>query len=123
MFSPDTSFQGVQSASSRNPRRRQRNDSDSIRQQPQRKRSKLSDDIFLPPTGSKTKGNGTLIANGHADNAAGDGLAPEGNHEIPVREKKRATLSKKPAKGDGSTVLVWRTFSPTATGMANPAPF
>lgn len=103
MFSPDATLQTLP-GSVRNPRRRQRKDSDSFRQAPQRKRSKLSEESFLPPTNGKVKGNGSVGANGSTAHI--NGVNASHSLEIPVREKKGSGVTKRAAKGDGSIVLV-----------------
>ncbi|KAI9664780.1 MAG: hypothetical protein M1821_006228 [Bathelium mastoideum] len=67
MFSPETSLLGAQRASTRNPRRRQRHESESLKQDPapRRKRSRLSSDTFLPPSGHAAQPRSSLDANGH----------------------------------------------------------
>lgn len=101
MFSPDSTLNSLHGSVSRNPRRRQRKDSDSVRQQPHRKRSKLSDDTFLSPSGAKLNGNGALL-NGHASRQ--DGETTFVSMDMPVREKK--TSAKRSQRDDGSTYLV-----------------
>ena len=49
MFSPSSAIKETQASSLRVSRRRQREDSDSLRHQPLRKRSKLSENTFVPP--------------------------------------------------------------------------
>ncbi|KAH7061379.1 Non-repetitive/WGA-negative nucleoporin C-terminal-domain-containing protein [Macrophomina phaseolina] len=110
MFSPDASFHGVHGALSRNPRRRQRHDSDSAKNQPDRKRSKISDASFLEPVSPAVNGNGSSGLNGHTVN--GDEKRRSAlRHEIPVREKHSAAPARS-IKGDGSTIL---TKSPNYT--------
>lgn len=105
MFSPDASFHGVHGALSRNPRRRQRHDSDSAKNQPDRKRSKISDTTFLDPASPAVNGNGPPGLNGHTVN--GDEKRRSAlRHEIPVREKKHSAAPARSVKGDGSTTLV-----------------
>ncbi|EOD44271.1 putative nuclear pore complex subunit nup133 protein [Neofusicoccum parvum UCRNP2] len=104
MFSPDASFHGVHGALSRNPRRRQRHDSDSAKNQPDRKRSKIADTTFLDPASPAVNGNGPPALNGHTVN--GDEKRRSAlRHEIPVREKKHSAAPARSAKGDGSTIL------------------
>ncbi|KAF4313126.1 Nucleoporin [Botryosphaeria dothidea] len=104
MFSPDASFHGVHGALSRNPRRRQRHDSDSAKNQPDRKRSKISDTTFLDPASPAVNGNGPPGLNGHTVN--GDEKRRSAlRHEIPVREKKHSAAPARSVKGDGSTTL------------------
>ncbi|KAK8168148.1 Non-repetitive/WGA-negative nucleoporin C-terminal-domain-containing protein [Phyllosticta citrichinensis] len=108
MFSPEASFHGVH-GSARNPRRRQRHDSDSAKNQPERKRSKISPTTFQDPS-STTKINRESVAlNGHAVN--GDEKRRSAlRHEIPLREKKpSAPLAR---KIDGASIL---TKSPNYT--------
>jgi nuclear pore complex protein Nup133 len=105
MFSPEASVASAR-GSLRNPRRRQRKDSDGLQQQPRRKRSKLSGDTFHSPTDAPvneyTNGNGHVTMNGHATHGDANGaLVPV---EIPVREKKAAP--KRGIKGDTALYLV-----------------
>ena len=102
MFSPDATLHSIHGTSSRNPRRRQRKDSESIRQQPKRKRSKISEDIFIPPPGAKVNGNGSALMNGHAGRGEGEGSSY--TLDMPVREKKPSV--KRSHKDDGSLDLV-----------------
>jgi hypothetical protein len=108
MFSPDTTLHTQSGSSGRNPRRRQRKDSDSFRQAPQRKRSKLSDETFVPPTNGKVNGNGSIGVNGYTP------YGHSSNHshtlEMPLREKKSSGVTKRAPKGDGSIVLVRTLF-------------
>jgi hypothetical protein len=100
MFSPDAATRPSQGTSTRNPRRRRRDGSESVMQQAPRKRSKLTDDTFVPPPEAQVNGNGTIIANGKIDRDD----SPSHLVDMPVREKKRN------AKGDGSSVLVSYNF-------------
>ncbi|KAL2352803.1 Non-repetitive/WGA-negative nucleoporin C-terminal-domain-containing protein [Cryomyces antarcticus] len=103
MASFETQVTSLQSTSTRNPRRRQRNDSDSLRQQPQRKRSKLSNDTFTAPSDARTNGNVTDGLNGHAGQRVRQHSTSPRSQILPVREKKQ--LQKRGFKGDGSAVL------------------
>jgi nuclear pore complex protein Nup133 len=105
MFSPEASVASARS-SLRNPRRRQRKDSDGLQQQPRKKRSKLSGDTFHSPTDApangNANGNGHVTMNGHASHGAANGaLMPM---EIPIHEKKAAL--KRGIKGDTALYLV-----------------
>jgi nuclear pore complex protein Nup133 len=102
MFSPEVSVRSVSGGSSRNPRRRQRHDSDTIKQQPVRKRSKLSEQTFSAPE-AKSNGNGHLETNGHQQEDTRRQSTP-GMHQLAVREKKK---DRRAAKEDGTTLLVW----------------
>jgi nuclear pore complex protein Nup133 len=107
----------LRGASVRNPRRRQRNDSDGgTRTASRRKRSKTSHDVFIPRDERQDDGslNGTPGLNGHA--LSGDvksvrkpsGLfrdeAPQLESELVVRGGKKATV-KRTARGDGAQLL------------------
>ncbi|KAF2467017.1 uncharacterized protein BDR25DRAFT_317245 [Lindgomyces ingoldianus] len=100
MFSPEATVQSARS-SLRNPRRRQRKDSDSGRQQPHRKRSKLSDDSFASPIDAHTNGNGSALMNGHASHGEVDGSLVL--VDMPVRDRKPPT--KRGLKDDSSLLL------------------
>lgn len=105
MFSPDASFHGVHGPVSRNPRRRQRHDSDSAKNQPDRKRSRISEATLLDPADPTVNSNGAPALNGHAVN--GDEKRRSAlRNEIPVREKKHSATSARTVKGDGSATLV-----------------
>jgi nuclear pore complex protein Nup133 len=101
MFSPDSTLNSLHGSVSRNPRRRQRKDSDSVRQQPHRKRSKLSGQTFVSPSAAKVNGNGSLM-NGYASH--GDGETTFVSMDMPVREKKAPGT--RAHRDDGSTFLV-----------------
>lgn len=102
MFSPEASVQGSRSSSLRNPRRRQRKDSDGP-QQPRRKRNKLTEETFLANGDAHVNGNGTATPNGHVH------ADEEPELELPVREMKQLTV-KRAVKEDASQYLVgpWR---------------
>ncbi|KAK7545482.1 Non-repetitive/WGA-negative nucleoporin C-terminal-domain-containing protein [Phyllosticta citricarpa] len=108
MFSPEASFHGVH-GSARNPRRRQRHDSDSAKNQPNRKRSKISPTTFQDPANTAKNNRESPALNGHAVN--GDEKRRSTlRHEIPLREKKpSAPLAR---KIDGASIL---TKSPNYT--------
>ncbi|KAF2142573.1 uncharacterized protein K452DRAFT_270331 [Aplosporella prunicola CBS 121167] len=104
MFSPDATLHSVHGPSLRNPRRRQRHDSDSAKHQPPKKRSKLPDPSLDPSSASPLNGNGASGLNGHVIN--GDERRRSSlRHEIPVREKKQSTITARSSKGDGSALL------------------
>ncbi|KAL0263244.1 hypothetical protein SLS55_002223 [Diplodia seriata] len=104
MFSPDASFHGVHGTVSRNPRRRQRHDSDSAKHQPDRKRSKISEPTLIDPENPAVNGNGSSPLNGHPVN--GDEKRRSAlRHEMPVREKKHSGTPARSVKGDGSITL------------------
>jgi nuclear pore complex protein Nup133 len=100
MFSPEASVQGSRS-SLRNPRRRQRKDSDGP-QQTRRKRTKLSEDAFQPNGDAHVNGNGSATPNGHGDHSDADGSLVLVH--MPVREKQLA--SKRAVKEDAAQYLV-----------------
>ncbi|KAF2198532.1 hypothetical protein GQ43DRAFT_154756 [Delitschia confertaspora ATCC 74209] len=100
MFSPDSTVHSVRSSSTRNPRRRQR-DSDSLRQPPNRKRSKLSEESFVPVSSSHINGNGSALMNGRAVHGEVDGSLVV--VDMPVREKK--PVAKRPSKEDEGILL------------------
>ncbi|ORY03958.1 Non-repetitive/WGA-negative nucleoporin C-terminal-domain-containing protein [Clohesyomyces aquaticus] len=99
MFSPEATIHSARS-SGRNPRRRQRKDSDSGRLHPQRKRSKLSDDSFASPSDAHANGNSSLLMNGHASSGDVDGSLVLVN--MPVRDRKPP---KRGIKDDASILL------------------
>jgi len=101
MFSPDASVRTVSGGSTRNPRRRQRHDTDSVKQQPVRKRSKLSDQTFATPD-SKANGNGHIAVNGHSEHEPRRASGTQ-TQQLTVREKKK---DRRAAKEDGTTLLV-----------------
>lgn len=101
MFSPDSTLHPALSRPNRNPRRRQR-DSDSLQQQPHRKRSKLSADVFASPSSASLNGKGSLSMNGHASHGETDGSLVL--VDMPVREKKPA--AKRTTREDGAVLLV-----------------
>jgi nuclear pore complex protein Nup133 len=86
MFSPEASIQSARS-SLRNPRRRQRKDSDGLPQQPRRKRNKLTDESFKDPKDAHVNGNGSALMNGHAVQSVENSVVLV---DMPVREKKAA---------------------------------
>lgn len=102
MFSPDSTINSLHGSVARNPRRRQRKDSDSVRLQPHRKRNKLSGETFVSPSTAKVNGNGSAVMNGHAGHA--DGETTFVSMDMPVREKK--LTGKRAHKDDGSILLV-----------------
>lgn len=102
MFSPEASFHGVH-GSARNPRRRQRHDSDSAKHQPERKRSKISPTTFVDPSNAPKSIRASPAVNGHAVNGGELKNNPIRN-EIPVREKKPSGPLAR--KIDGASILV-----------------
>ncbi|KAI1510749.1 Non-repetitive/WGA-negative nucleoporin C-terminal [Pyrenophora tritici-repentis] len=99
MFSPEASIQSARS-SLRNPRRRQRKDSDGPQQQRSRKRSKLNDDSFKDPAVPHMNGNGSALINGHAVQSPENSVVLV---DMPVREKK--TAPKRAPKEDTGSYL------------------
>ena len=104
-------------ASVRNPRRRQRNDSDGgTRTAPRRKRSKISQDAFLPRDEDGRDGvpAETPTMNGHAPTGAAKGArqrsgsfrdaTPQLESELVVRGAKKSTV-KRASRGDGAQLL------------------
>lgn len=109
--------------STRNPRRRQRPENDSLpKDQPRRKRSKISTDTFAAPDEPAIKQNGHAGMNGHGVPPARKGSAPPETLDVVVRGAKKTT-TKRAVKSDGSTVLVCylRSHSDRVGGYANPA--
>ncbi|KAJ4365291.1 hypothetical protein N0V83_008910 [Neocucurbitaria cava] len=98
MFSPEASAQSARS-SLRNPRRRQRKDSDGLQQQQRRKRSKLNDESFQAPADAHVNGNGSAMMNGHAVQSSAENSVVL--VDMPVREKK-ASPKRAPKEDDGS---------------------
>lgn len=102
----------------RNPRRRQRKDSDGLQQQSRRKRSKLNDESFQAPADALVNGNGSATMNGHAvQSSAENSLVIV---DMPVREKK-APL-KRAVKEDNSSVLVRTPLSLVCSPATNRDP-
>lgn len=123
------STEGTRRTSTRNPRRRQRPESDSLPSQPRRKRSKISTDTFAAPEDGHANANANAAAaatiqpptakqNGHAATGGTNGYATRSSRkasvqpseasqmEVAVRGGKKA-VHKRAVKSDGSTVLVW----------------
>lgn len=101
MFSPEASIQSARS-SLRNPRRRQRKDSDGPQQQRSRKRSKLNDEAFKDPAGAHMNGNGSVQINGHAVQSVENSVVLV---DMPVREKKTAPKQRAPKEETGSYLV------------------
>jgi nuclear pore complex protein Nup133 len=108
----------LRGASIRNPRRRQRNDSDGgTRTAPRRKRSKISQDAFVPRDGSHEDEthSQTPHMNGHAhtgvaksarklSGAYRDATPQHTDAELVVRGGKKSTV-KRATRGDGAQLL------------------
>lgn len=107
----------LRGASARNPRRRQRNDSDGgARTAPRRKRSKISQDAFVGRDEDQDDEapNETPTMNGHAPTGAIKGArklsgafrdeTPQVEADLVVRGGKKATV-KRTARGDGAQLL------------------
>ena len=108
MSNPGEGIASTAKPVTRNPRRRQRKDVEDagpVRQQPQRKRSKISRDTYKA-TGdqveSEANGHVPTDANGQVDGET-DNLA---RVKIPLRERSQAGAVKRAPKYDGSKVLV-----------------
>jgi nuclear pore complex protein Nup133 len=112
MFSPDSTLLSAR-GSQRNPRRRQRKDSDGLQQQPRRKRSKLGEDTFVShsPKDGRVNGNGSVTMNGHVGH--GDADSSLVLVDMPVREKKG---SAKRALKDDTTHYLVSSFRPKHIG-------
>lgn len=106
MFSPEATVQSGRS-SLRNPRRRQRKDSDGLQQQPRRKRSKLSEETFHSTADAHVNGNGSALMNGHVSHGDTDGSLVV--IDMPVREKKAPV--KRGLKDDTALYLVRVSYS------------
>ncbi|KAH7125414.1 Non-repetitive/WGA-negative nucleoporin C-terminal-domain-containing protein [Dendryphion nanum] len=105
MFSPEATIQSARS-SQRNPRRRQRKDSDGLQQQPRRKRSKITEDAFKVPIDAHINGNGNgngsaIMMNGHAGHVDIDSSLVV--VDMPVRDKK--PIVKRVHKDDAALYL------------------
>ncbi|KAF2002680.1 hypothetical protein P154DRAFT_134570 [Amniculicola lignicola CBS 123094] len=102
MFSPEAASQSARS-SLRNPRRRQRKDSDSLQHQTRRKRSKLSDDTFVATADALANGNGngSVLMNGYAGQSDVDGSLVL--VDMPYRDKKQS--AKRAVKEDLAVYL------------------
>jgi nuclear pore complex protein Nup133 len=107
----------LRGASARNPRRRQRNDSDGgARTAPRRKRSKISQDAFVSRDGEQDDEvpSETTAMNGHAPSGAVKSArklsgafrdeTPQLEADLVVRGGKKATV-KRTARGDGAQLL------------------
>lgn len=105
MVSPEASSLAAQVTGMRNPRRRQRDSEEgaTLRQQPQRKRSKLSNENSDRPV-NDVNGNARTYPNGHVKGSLRVRSPSPRVQHIPVREKK--LHSHRVTKGDGSTILV-----------------
>lgn len=99
----DGSRDGTRRMSTRNPRRRQRQESDSLQNQPRRKRSRITKDTYEAPEVGSVQ-NDAADLNGHAHGRRKSSTPLEAL-DMPLRGKKNA--QKRVVKGDGSTVLVW----------------
>lgn len=108
MSNPSDAPTSTAKPATRNPRRRQRidvEDAGTVRQQPQRKRSKISRDAYKATNDqaeSKVNGHLPTNANGQAD-AEDDDLA---RVKIPLRERSQVSAVKRVPKYDGSKILV-----------------
>jgi nuclear pore complex protein Nup133 len=100
MFSTEASVQSAR-GSLRNTRRRQR-DSDSLQQQSQRKRSKISTDTYHSTTDTHVNGDARAAINGFA--SYGDADRSLVLVDMPVREKKDP--AKRALKDDTALYLV-----------------
>jgi len=115
MFSPDAAVPA--SASTRNPRRRQRigsDDSVALRHNPKRiRRSCLTSEIFQPPIATKQYGHIELVeeepsVNGHAKEPVSRRYASVDATSLAIRHRgvKKADREKRTSKDDGSIELV-----------------
>ncbi|GAB7365213.1 hypothetical protein MBLNU230_g6299t1 [Neophaeotheca triangularis] len=86
----------------RNPRRRPRNDEDSVKTAPRRKRSKLNEDTFTPNDDEETNGHATMNGLGKTTRASRTST-PLAEMDIPVRSKKKA--SERHRRADGAVIL------------------
>ena len=113
---PEPTTERTLRSSVRNPRRRPRqSDADSVKTAPRRKRSKISENTFVPPRHQDDEEvNGTIVvASPNGDihpTSSGRGRgrprkdsAPMLDVEMPVRGKKSSV--KRPTRGDGAAVL------------------
>ncbi|KAI4714868.1 hypothetical protein J4E89_000551 [Alternaria sp. Ai002NY15] len=98
MFSPEASIASARS-SLRNPRRRPRPESESLRS---RKRSKLNDATFKDPADAHINGNGSASTNGHAVQSVDHSVVVV-DMPLSIREKK--TAPKRAPKEDTGTYL------------------
>ena len=111
---PEPGTERTLRSSVRNPRRRPRqSDADSVKTAPRRKRSKLSENTFVPPR-HEEEVNGTIeVSQPNGDihpESSGRGKGRPRKHstpmpgvDIPLRGKKSSV--KRPTRGDGATVL------------------
>lgn len=110
MFSPDASTHAGP-PSQRNPRRRQRTQSDDsfgIRPPAKRVRTPIAHDTFEPVSDQQTNGHATesLVANGHAASGRVTRDASSDTTSLAYRVGKKQEREKRGGHGDGSTVLV-----------------
>ncbi|KAF2223612.1 Non-repetitive/WGA-negative nucleoporin C-terminal-domain-containing protein [Elsinoe ampelina] len=95
--------QSARRVSTRNPRRRQRLDSDSVGHQPRRKRSKVTSETF----DELTLTNGSLanesLLNGHVEARSRKSATPADSLDIPLRSKK--STQKRAPRGDAGLVM------------------
>jgi nuclear pore complex protein Nup133 len=101
MFSTETSVQSAR-GSLRNTRRRQRDNSDSLQQRSQRKRSKISTDTYHSTTDAHVNGDARALMNGSVGYGDADGSLVL--VDMPVREKKDP--AKRALKDDTALYLV-----------------
>lgn len=86
----------------RNPRRRQRNDEDSVKTAPRRKRSKLSEETFTSRVDEELNGHAAMNGSVKPARTAHTSTPPV-EMEMPVRSKKKA--SERHRRADGAVVL------------------
>lgn len=108
MSSREGGRDGTRRQSTRNPRRRQRNETDSLGHQPRRKRSKIAADTFEAPTDDALT-NGGPVLNGHIEPRSRRSVTPMDSIDIPLRSKKGT--QKRGTRGDGSTIMVCRSVA------------
>ncbi|KAF2155643.1 hypothetical protein K461DRAFT_274660 [Myriangium duriaei CBS 260.36] len=89
--------------SARNPRRRQRLDTDSVGHQPRRKRSKVTSETFDGPTFTNGDTEQEHLANGYVEVRSRKSVTPNESLDIPVRSKKN--VHKRATRGDGGAIM------------------
>ncbi|KAF4551734.1 Nucleoporin-like protein 1 [Elsinoe fawcettii] len=101
LASADT--QSARRVSTRNPRRRQRLDSDSVGHQPRRKRSKVTSETFDTPTLTNGSLSGDTLTNGDIETRSRKSATPADSLDIPLRSKK--STQKRAPRNDAGLVM------------------
>ena len=99
--------EGARRSIARNPRRRQRPETDSVGHQPRRKRSKVTSETFDRPTSTNGDDSGEPVSNGHMESRHRTSATPNESLDIPVRVKKIS--NRRAPKTEGGAVMVSET--------------